>query len=67
MADLTRLWKVGQEVVYIVRDFDGTAKHRGTIKEVHENYLIVDIPAISDHCYFEEGFNLGDLYPAYNF
>lgn len=66
MANLTHLWKIGQEVVWRVRDFDGTSKHNGTVKEVYPDHLIVDIPDVSDHCYFEQGFNLGDLYPAYN-
>ena len=40
---------------------------KGTVKEVAEDHLIVDMPTVSDHCYFEEGFNLDCVYPDYNF
>jgi len=32
--------------------------YKGTIKEVHPDYLLVDCPEISDHLRFEEDFNL---------
>ena len=67
MANLTHLFKVGQKVIYKVNDFDCKASYNGTVKEVHEDHIIVDVPEISDHCYFEEGFNLGCIYPTYNF
>lgn len=63
MANLTHLFKVNQQVKC---DFDGTF-HNGTIKEVYEDHLIVDVNGISDHCYYEEGFNLDTIYPIYNF
>lgn len=39
----------------------------GTVKETFEDHIIVDVPKISDHCWFEEDFNIGDVYPVYNF
>ena len=41
--------------------------YNGTVKETYTDHIIVDIPEISDHCYFEEGFNMGCVYPDYNF
>ena len=32
-----------------------------------DDHIIVDIPEISVHCYFEEGFNMDCVYPDYNF
>lgn len=63
MNDLTHLWKPGQKVKW--RTESGLLE--GKVKEVYSDHLIVDIPKVSDHCWFEEGFNLGDLYPDYNF
>lgn len=65
MANLTHLFKVNQSIIY--HDEDMKKNFNGTIKEVYEDYLIVDVPQISDHMYFEEGFNLDCLYPSYNF
>ena len=68
MANLTHIFKVGQKVKVRGGDaIDGYRWNKGTIKETHEDYIIIDIPEISDHCYFEEGFNLSDVYPEYNF
>lgn len=65
MSDLTRLFKVGQKVRYCNSD---TGKwHKGKIKEICPDHVIVDIPDLSDHCWFEENFNLEYLYPEYNF
>ena len=63
MADLTHLFKVGQKVKC---SMDGKL-YKGTIKETYTDHIIVDIPSISDHCWFESGFNIGDVYPEYNF
>ncbi len=63
MANLTHLWKVGDAVRCRM---DGVL-HKGAIKEVYADHVIVDIPEISDHVWFEEGLNMGDLYPEYNF
>ena len=62
MNNLTHLWKVGQGCYAIL---DGIKRH-GTIKEVFEDHLIVNLPGISDHCWYEEGFNLDTLYPENN-
>ena len=63
MSNLTHLFKVNQKVKC---NMDGKY-YDGTVKEVFSDHIIVDIPAISDHCYFEENFNLDCVYPIYNF
>ena len=69
MANLTHLFKIGQKVR--VKDGDGYFEKvhwmDGTVKETYEDHIIIDIPEISDHCWFEEGFNLDTVYPEYNF
>lgn len=37
--------------------------YSGTVIEVHDDYIIVDVPEVSDHCWFEENFNIGCVYP----
>lgn len=63
MTDLTHIFKVGQPVKW---NCDGDIL-TGTVKETYTDHIIVNIPEMNDHCYFEEGFNLDTLYPAYNF
>lgn len=63
MQNLTHIYQVGQKVRCRM---DGKF-FKGTIKEVHEDHLIIDIPDVSDHCWFEPGFNLCDVFPEYNF
>lgn len=63
MSDLTRLFKVGQKVIC---SMDGKL-HSGTVKETYADHIIVDVPDISDHCWFENGFNMDCVYPDYNF
>ena len=62
MSDLTHLFKVGQAVVCV---FDGE-KHNGTVTETAHDFILVDIPTISDHCCFERGM-LDMVHPVYNF
>ena len=63
MADLTHLFKAGQ----IVRcRLDGDT-YTGTVKETYTDHIIVDIPDVSDHCWFESGFKIGDVQPVYDF
>ena len=62
MSDLTRLFKIGQKVKC---NFDGKL-YDGTVKETYTDHIIVDVPDISDHCYFENGFNMDCVYPEYN-
>ena len=63
MANLTHLFHVGQKVKC---SLDGKF-YDGVVKETYVDHIIVDVPDISDHCWFEEGFNIGDVYPDYNF
>lgn len=63
MANLTHLFKIGQNVKL---NMDGKF-FKGIVKETYEDHIIINVPEISDHCYFEEGFNLDTVYPEYNF
>lgn len=62
MSNLKHLFKVDQKVTCRL---DGNS-YKGTVKETHENHIIVDIPEISDHCWFENGFNMDCVFPEYN-
>ena len=63
MSDLTHLFYVGQPVRYLC---DGK-RHKGKVKEVYVDHIIVDCPDISDHIWFARDYNLDCLYPEYNF
>lgn len=63
MTDLTHLFKVGQKVKV---NSDGRF-FGGTVRETYNDHIIVNVPEISDHMYYESGFNLEDVYPVYNF
>lgn len=63
MSNLTHIFKVGQKVKC---DMDGKM-HDGVVKETYDDHIIVDIPEVSDHCWFEPGFNIDCVYPDYNF
>lgn len=41
--------------------------YKGTVTETYTDHIIIDIPDISNHCWFENGFNIGDVFPEYNF
>lgn len=63
MSDLTHLFSVGDKVQCKVDHIF----FKGTVKETYQNHIIVDIPEISDHMWFENGVNIGDVYPENNF
>ena len=63
MSNLIHIFKVGQKVKC---DMDGKM-HDGVVKEIYDDHIIVDIPEVSDHCWFESGFNIDCVYPDYNF
>lgn len=63
MSNLTHLFKNGQKV--ICRMDEKLCK--GTVEEIYKDHIIVNIPGISDHCWFENGFNIDCVYPEYNF
>ena len=63
MSDLTHLFKIGQKVKC---NFDGKL-YGGTVMETYANHIIVNVPDVSDHCWFENGFNIDCVYPDYNF
>ena len=62
-SKLQHLFKVGQNVKCRI---DGIMQ-KGIVTEVHDDHIIVDIPEINNHCWFEEGLNLDCVYPIYNF
>ena len=64
MSNCSHLFKVGQKVR--VKFDDETMFHKGTVVATEEDHIIVDIPEMSDHCYFDEDM-LGMVYPEYNF
>ena len=37
--------------------------YSGTVTEVYDDHIIVDVPEVSDYCWFEENFNIGCVYP----
>lgn len=44
MANLTHLFKIGENVKYVVNDFDEKRIYDGTVKEVAADHVLVDIP-----------------------
>lgn len=58
-------FNVGQKVKYVTNDdpFTPVKEHIGTVKAIFEDHMIVDVPDISDHCWFEPDFNLNQLIP----
>ena len=63
MANLTHIFSVGDKV--ICRTEGGMRP--GTVSETYEDHIIVDVPSISNHMWYEEGWNIGDVFPDYNF
>jgi len=62
MSKFNHLFKLNQKVKCC---FDGKL-YQGIITEIYDDYIIVDVNGISDHCYFESGFNMDMVYPIYN-
>ena len=62
MSNLTRLFQIGQKVLC---NMDGKMCE-GIVTETYTDHIIVNIPEISDHCWFESGWNIWDVYPDYN-
>lgn len=66
MADLRHLFKPEQTVYCKIEDYLDTHICKGKVKEVFENHIIVDIPDISDYCWYENGYNMDCVYPEYS-
>lgn len=63
MSDLTHLFNVGQKVrCNLDKKF-----YYGTVIKTYTDHIIVDIPEVSDHCWFETGLNIEDVQPVYDF
>lgn len=68
MANLTHLFKVGQKVRCKNTDFDATTLFDdGVVKEVYEDHIIIHLTELDIDAWYEEGFNMDCVYPAYNF
>lgn len=63
MANLTHLFSINQPVLCKT----DLGLKPGVVKETYEDHIIVDVPSICDHMWYEEGFNLSEVYPEYNF
>ena len=63
MSDLTHLFTIGQPVRCRLDE----KFYKGPVKETYPDHIIVDIPEISKHCWFENDFNMDCVYPEYNF
>lgn len=63
MSDLRHIFKIGQKVKC---NFDEKF-YDGIVKETYLDHIIVDVPDVSNRCYFENGFNMDCVYPVYNF
>ena len=62
MSNLTHLFKIGQ----IVKCKLDNNYYTGTVKETYPDHIIVDVPEVSDHCWFENGFNMDCVRPVYD-
>lgn len=63
MSNLTRLFTIGQ----IVQCRMDKKFYKGIVKETYPDHIVVDIPEISEHCWFENDFNMDCVYPECNF
>ena len=62
MANLTHLFTPNQKVKCRM---DGKL-YDGIVAETYEDHIIVNIPEISDHCWFENNLNMDNVFPEYN-
>lgn len=53
MANLTHLFKIGENVKYVVNDFDEKRIYDGTVKEVAADHVLKE-QVLSDHLYIYE-------------
>lgn len=56
---LTTSFHVGQEVLCRMDH----RPYKGTVRKVEKDYILVDIPEISDHCRFKPDFKLDWVRP----
>ena len=67
MANLKHIFKVGQRVKCRNNDFDSLQKYDyGIVTETHEDYIVVNLTEIDVNMYYENGCNIGLVYPIYN-
>ena len=48
-------YKKGDQVIYRVDEpFEKTKEYKGTVTEVHEDHITVDVPEISSHLWIDK-------------
>ena len=68
MSNLTHLFTVGQKVKIKNEDFDATEKfNNGIVKATYPNHIIVTNTDLDFDGWYEENFNIGCIFPVYNF
>ena len=67
MADLTHIFHVGQKVRVFVADDIWQKWHKGTVKETHEDYILVDVPDICDHMQYENDYPMRRKTPCFSY
>ena len=68
MSNLTRLFKVGQKVIYRNNDFDAVKRNIPcVVKETFPDHIIITDTETTTDLWIEEGLNMDCVYPEYNF
>ncbi len=67
MSNLTHLFYRGQKVRIKDEEFGEITWNKGIVRDVFPDHIIVDVRGVSDHCWYEPGFNIDRVFPEYNF
>lgn len=69
MTNYNALFKIGQPVRWYNSDFDviGNRWNKATVKEIHNDHIVINITDIDVDMWVEDGFGLDRVYPEYNF
>lgn len=67
MSDLTHIFKVGQKVKIKNEEFGKIWWTDGVVTETYADHIIVHETQFDCNLWFENGFNIGNVYPDYNF
>ncbi len=55
-------FELGQKVIWKHYDEHKVFEDEGWVTRIYKDHIIVNIPRVSDHCYFSEDFNMHELY-----
>lgn len=66
MTNLTHLFHIGQQVKCRFEAYAKIEWHNGVVTETYPDHIIVYLEDLDIRCWYEEGFNIGDVYPIYN-